>query len=71
VAVLFNTDFTVQRAALVPVSTVRQHAARVDYVNAWRLILRDSVWSLPGVQDVTARLRAAALAADPEAGGQP
>jgi hypothetical protein len=30
VAVLFNEDFTVQRAALVPVAVVRQHAVRVD-----------------------------------------
>lgn len=70
VAVLFNADFTIQRAALVPVSTVREHVARVDYVNAWRLILRDSVWSIPGVEDVTARLRAAASTIEPAMGGE-
>ena len=70
VAVLFNADFTVLRAALVPTSTVRQHAARVDYVNAWRLILRDSVWSIPGVEDVTTRLRTAARAMEPATGGE-
>ena len=63
VAILFNEDFTVQRAALVPVAVVREHAVRVEYVNAWRLILRDSVWLIPGVEDVTDRIRAAALAA--------
>lgn len=62
VAVLFNEDFTVQRAALVPVAVVREHAVRVEYVNAWRLILRDSVWAIRGVDDVTDRIRAAALA---------
>jgi hypothetical protein len=35
----------------------------VEYVNAWRLILRDSVWAIPGVEDVTDRIRAAAEAA--------
>lgn len=69
VAVLFNADFTIQRAALVPVAVVREHAARVEYVNAWRLILRDSVWSIPGVEDVTTRLRTAAPAADSASGG--
>lgn len=63
VAVLFSEDFTVQRAALVPVGVVRDHAVRVDYVNAWRLILRDSVWAIEGVEDVTDRIRAASLAA--------
>lgn len=71
VAVLFNADFSIQRAALVPVATVRAHAVRVDYVNAWRLILRDSVWSIPGVEDVTARLQTAARATDAAVGEQP
>jgi hypothetical protein len=64
VAILFNVDFTVQRAALVPIAIVREHAARVEYVNAWRLILRDSVWAIPGVQDVTERIRAVAGATE-------
>jgi uncharacterized protein DUF6998 len=65
VAVLFNEDFTVQRAALVPVDVVREHAVRVEYVNAWRLILRDSVWAIDGVEDVTDRIAAAASSAAP------
>jgi len=44
----------------VSVAVVREHAVRVEYVNAWRLILRDSVWLIPGVEDVTDRIRAAA-----------
>jgi hypothetical protein len=60
VAVLFDEEFSVTRAALVPVATVREHAVYVGYVNAWRLILRDPVWALPGVEDVTDRIREAA-----------
>lgn len=60
VGILFTADFEVQRAALVPVAVVRQLAVRNDYVNAWRLMLRDSVWAMPGVEDVTDRIRAAA-----------
>ena len=60
VAVLFEADFGVMRAALVPVEVVRARAVRVDYVNAWRMMLTDAVWGIEGVQDITARIRAAA-----------
>jgi hypothetical protein len=63
VGILFTADFVVLRAALVPVAVVRQLAVRNDYVNAWRLMLRDSVWAMPGVEDVTDRIRDAAEAA--------
>lgn len=62
VGVLFNEDFTVMRAAQVPVATVRKHATWIAHVNGWRFILRDSVWEIPGVADVTQPLQRAALA---------
>ncbi|MBI3748062.1 MAG: hypothetical protein HY262_04340 [Chloroflexi bacterium] len=62
VGILFNADFTVLRAAMVPIEVVRARVARIDYVNAWRLVLTDAVWSVPGVEDVTDRIRAAAAA---------
>lgn len=57
--VLFDEHFQVQRAALVPVALVQEHASYVAHVNAWRLLLRDAVWEWPGVQDVTDQLRSA------------
>lgn len=62
VGILFGPDFTVRRAALVPVAVVRANFTRVDYVNAWRFILRDVIWTTSGVEDVTERIRAAAAA---------
>lgn len=62
VGILFNADFSVLRAALVPMEVVRTRAARVDYVNAWRIVLNEVVWSVPGVEDVTDRIRSAAAA---------
>ena len=62
VGILFNDDFTVMRAALVPMEVVRARVARIDYVNAWRLVLTDAVWLAPGVEDVTDQIRAAAAA---------
>lgn len=59
VGILFNTDFTILRAAMIPIQVVRDRAVRVDYVNGWRFMLRDAVWQEPGVVDVTDRIRKA------------
>lgn len=55
--VLLDSAFRVVRAALVPVEVVQAQATYVAHVNAWRLLLRDSVWAFGGVQDVTDALR--------------
>lgn len=55
--VLLDQNFKVLRAALVPVAVVQEKATYVKHVNAWRMILRDSVWDTPGVRDVTDALR--------------
>lgn len=61
-AVLLDRKFRVTRAAIIPYEVVQPRAAYVDSVKAWKFILRDGVWDLPGVVDVTAELRAAELA---------
>ncbi len=58
--ILFDGGFAVWRAALVPISVVRLRAKRQEHVNGWRLMLTEPVWALPGVIDVTERVRAAA-----------
>lgn len=55
-AVLFDSSFHVQRAALVPHSIVLTRSTYVSHVNGWRMILDDSVWMEPGVEDVTSLL---------------
>jgi len=60
VAILFNPDFSILRAARMPIEVVRTKAARHDYVNGWRLILNDPVWMLDGVEDITNRITLAA-----------
>lgn len=55
--VLLDQNFKVLRAALVPVAVVQEKATYVKHVNAWRMILRDSVWDTPDVRDVTDDLR--------------
>lgn len=55
--VLLDQNFKVLRAALIPFAIVQEKSTYVKHVNAWRIILRDSVWDIPGVQDVTTELR--------------
>lgn len=57
--VLFEEDFGVQRACLVPFRVVKHLATYKKHVNGWILHLRDSVWDHPDVEDITRRLRRA------------
>ena len=50
--VLFNADFSIMRAAIVPWKIVFENATHVSYTNAWKFMLRDSVWSMSGVRDL-------------------
>lgn len=56
-AVLLNKDYRVFRAALIPVSVVRESSKFHSHTNSYRFLLRNSVWEEPRVKDVTERLR--------------
>ncbi|MEP0322392.1 DUF6998 domain-containing protein [Bauldia litoralis] len=56
-AVLFDERYRVIRAAIIPHTIVVARARRVESVNAWRLMLVDSVWDADGVVDATASLK--------------
>jgi len=64
VGVLFAEDFSLLRACLVPHAQVLNHSAFRKHTNAWIFHLRDSVWSLPGVVDITSQLLEVAGGAD-------
>jgi hypothetical protein len=57
-AVLFNPDYTVQRAIILPRQQVLQASTFIERTNSHKFHLLDSAWDLPGAQDVTDRLRA-------------
>ena len=59
-AVLFESDFDVHRAALIPISVIRARARRSAHTNSHVFHLREDVWTVPGVRDVTVDVRAAA-----------
>lgn len=58
-AVLFNEDFSVMRAALIPHDVVAGEASWVQATNSWKFMLRDSVWDNNDVRDCTHVLRQA------------
>lgn len=57
--VIFDDDFCVVRAALIPRVVVEARATYIAHTNSHKFILREDVWSDPGVQDVTAQVAAA------------
>lgn len=62
VGILFNADYTIMRAAMIPFDQVRPRATFQSHVNGWRFMLNDVVWTLVGVRDVTEEIRLATLA---------
>jgi hypothetical protein len=59
--VLFNEDYVVMRAALIPHAVAIERAKFVERTNSHRFLLHDDIWNAPGVRDVTAKLRAVKL----------
>jgi|SRR5580692_8842615 hypothetical protein len=56
--VLFNEDYTVMRAALIPHAVAIDRATFVEHTNSHKFLLRDDIWNAPGVRDLTQELRA-------------
>jgi hypothetical protein len=63
-AVLFDKDYQVGRAAMIPHATVLKLAKFQEHTNSWTLVLDEHVWDLPDVRDVTPHLRRAAAELD-------
>ena len=60
-AVLFNPDFTVRYAALVPIEAVLKYSNFVEHTNSYTFLFRPSVLEDPLVQDITSKVRLASL----------
>lgn len=64
VGVLFDAHLRPARACVVPISVVKTNVGFSAHTNAHRFVLRDSVWQLPGVEDITERIQAVVATAD-------
>ena len=57
--VLFNADFSVMKGCLIPYDVIKEHGKHNIHSNSHRFLLRDSVWSISGVIDISEKLKAA------------
>lgn len=55
--VLFDDDYRVMRAALIPANVIRDRSTYIEHTNSYKFIATDDVWDVPDVIDVTLRLR--------------
>jgi hypothetical protein len=64
VGVLYDEDFLVSRACLIPHEVVKTTATYRKHVNGWIVYLRPTVWQELGVLDITDELKAAQASID-------
>jgi hypothetical protein len=62
--VLYDEDFLVSRACLIPHGVVKTTATYRKHVNGWILYLRPAIWEEAGVLDISDQLKAAQALAD-------
>jgi hypothetical protein len=55
--VLFDDDYRVVRAILIPRATVAENSTYIAHTNSNKFMLRDEVWNMPAVRDVTHEIR--------------
>jgi hypothetical protein len=58
--VLFNADYSIYRAAIVPHNLLEPRCRFSKHANGWLFKLEDDVWTMPEVRDVTDELKATA-----------
>lgn len=58
IGILFNENLTVFKACVVPHEIVLSKASYTKHGNAWIFHLRDEVWGISGVLDITDPLKA-------------
>ena len=59
--VLFDDNYVVTRAALIPRRVVEAKSTYIAHTNSNKFMLRDEIWSLDDVEDVTGAIRAVVL----------
>ncbi len=59
VGALFDAEFRIVRAAMIPWDIIKNVATYRTHTNAWIVQLRDTLWDETGVRDITDKLLAA------------
>jgi hypothetical protein len=58
--VLFDDDYSVRQAALIPAEVAKDASTYVRHVNGFRIIATDELLAWPDVEDITESLRSTA-----------
>jgi hypothetical protein len=58
VGIIFRENFRVHRACVIPHHVVLEKARYSGHSNGWILLLRDDIWSIKGVRDITTEMSA-------------
>jgi hypothetical protein len=61
VGIIFHVNFIVFKACIIPYEVVMQKAKYRKHSNAWIFQLKDEVWKIPGVRDVTHEIKEAQM----------
>jgi hypothetical protein len=61
IGIVFSLDYTIQQAAQIPYLVVKDLATPDGHINGHRFLLKDDVWNVPGVKDITDELKAVDL----------
>ncbi len=61
IGILYNENCTVNKACIVPHDVVLKHSVFKSDVNAWAFHLRDDIWNITGVRDITTEIKKAEL----------
>lgn len=59
VGILFDKDFCVHKGCLVPFNVILERAVHREHVNGHIFHLRDEIWKVKGVEDITFELQQA------------
>jgi hypothetical protein len=60
VGILFHENCTVYKACIIPHEVVLKHSTFKQHTNSWAFRLRDEIWMVPGVRDITSEVKIAA-----------
>jgi hypothetical protein len=59
IAVLYEENFEVKRAAKIPLEVVLKKSTYTKHTNSWIFQIRDEIWDLPGVSDISEEIKRA------------
>jgi hypothetical protein len=61
IGIIYLEDLSVFKACVIPHEVVQKNSTFKAHTNSWVFYLKDEIWDIPGVRDVTAELKKAEI----------